>query len=147
MIRHGRFVCSLHPSPDLKHSQSSRRLRTGLRRARPCCAVVGLTKRKRGFWKQALAPGANVSAVARAHDVSPQQVFAWRRKAIRSGEIVVLTRGSEAVTQSFASVEVSREDAGASGGLEIVIGMRRSGWEAMLLPTLLTEAIRAVRSA
>ena len=70
----------------------------------------------------ALAPGANVSAVARAHDVSPQQVFAWRRKAIRSGEIVVLTRGSEAVTQSFASVEVSREDSGRSGGLEIVIG-------------------------
>jgi len=67
----------------------------------------------------AQAPGANVSAVARAHDVSPQQVFAWRRKAIRSGEIVVLTRGSEAVTQSFASVEVSREDSGRSGGLEI----------------------------
>jgi len=46
--------------------------------------------------EESLAPGANVSAVARAHHVSPQQVFAWRRKAIRSGEIVVLTRGSEA---------------------------------------------------
>ncbi|MER9344907.1 transposase [Mesorhizobium sp. M0601] len=33
---------------------------------------------------EALAPGANVSAVARAHHVSPQQVFAWRRKAIRA---------------------------------------------------------------
>nr|WP_244421547.1 transposase [Mesorhizobium alhagi] len=32
-----------------------------------------------------MTPGANVSAVARAHRVSPQQVFAWRRKAIRSG--------------------------------------------------------------
>ena len=95
----------------------------------------------------ALAPGANVSAVARAHDVSPQQVFAWRRKAIRSGEIVVLTRGSEAVTQSFASVEVSREDSGRSGGLEIVIGNATIRVGSDVAPTLLTEAIRAVRSA
>ena len=65
--------------------------------------------------EEALAPGANVSAVARAHDVSPQQVFAWRRKAIRSGEIVVLTRGSEAETQSFAPVEVAREDGARCG--------------------------------
>ncbi|HEY5818053.1 MAG TPA: transposase [Mesorhizobium sp.] len=95
----------------------------------------------------ALAPGANVSAVARAHDVSPQQVFAWRRKAIRSGEIVVLTRGSEAVTQSFASVEVSREDSGRSGGLEIVIGNATIRVGSDVAATLLTEAIRAVRSA
>ena len=95
----------------------------------------------------ALAPGANVSAVARAHDVSPQQVFAWRRKAIRSGEIVVLTRGPEAVTQSFASVEVSREDSGRSGGLEIVIGNATIRVGSDVAATLLTEAIRAVRSA
>ena len=95
----------------------------------------------------ALAPGANVSAVARAHDVSPQQAFAWRRKAIRSGEIVVLTRGSEAVTQSFASVEVSREDSGRSGGLEIVIGNATIRVGSDVAATLLTEAIRAVRSA
>ena len=95
----------------------------------------------------ALAPGANVSAVARAHDVSPQQVFAWRRKAIRSGEIVVLTRGSEAVTQSFASVEVSREDSGRSGGLEIVIGNATIRGGSDVAATLLTEAICAVRWA
>ena len=95
----------------------------------------------------ALAPGANVSAVARAHDVIPQQVFAWRRKAIRSGEIVVLTRGSEAVTQSFASVEVSREDSGRSGGLEIVIGIAAIRVGSDVAPTVLTVAIRAVRSA
>ena len=40
--------------------------------------------------EEAMTPGANVSAVARAHDVSPQQVFAWRRKAIRSGAIALL---------------------------------------------------------
>ncbi len=30
---------------------------------------------------EAIAPGANVSAVARAHGVSVQQVFRWRREA------------------------------------------------------------------
>lgn len=75
--------------------------------------------------EEALASDANISAVARAHHVSPQQVFAWRRKAIRSGEIAVLTRGSRAEPQSFAPVEVARED--AARAVEIVIGMRRSG--------------------
>ncbi|WP_235984141.1 transposase [Bradyrhizobium australiense] len=31
------------------------------------------------------APGANVSAIARAHGLDPSQVFAWRRKALASG--------------------------------------------------------------
>lgn len=95
----------------------------------------------------ALAPGANVSAVARAHGVSPQQVFAWRRKAIRSGEIAVLTRGSEAVAQSFAPVEVECEHGARSGGLEIVIGDATIRVDRDVAPALLTEAIRAVRSA
>ena len=40
--------------------------------------------------EEALAPGMNVSAVARAHRLSPQQLFAWRRKAIRSGAITLV---------------------------------------------------------
>ncbi|QPC95510.1 transposase [Mesorhizobium sp. INR15] len=95
----------------------------------------------------ALAPGANVSAVARTHDVSPQQVFAWRRKAIRSGELVVLTRGSEPVAQSFAPVEVTREHGARAVGLEIVIGDATIRVGSDVAPALLTEAIRAVRSA
>lgn len=34
---------------------------------------------------EALEPGANVSAVARAHGICPQQVFAWRRKSVQDG--------------------------------------------------------------
>jgi transposase len=94
-----------------------------------------------------LAPGANVSAVARAHHVSPQQVFAWRRKAIRSGEIVVLTRGSEAKAQSFAPVEVAHENGARTSGLEIVIGDATIRVGSDVAPALLTEAIRAVRAA
>lgn len=97
--------------------------------------------------EEALAPGANVSAVARAHDVSPQQVFAWRRKAIRSGEIVVLTRALEAGTQSFAPVEVARENGARADGLEIVIGDATIRVGSAVAPALLTEAIRAVRAA
>ncbi|UXN66771.1 transposase (plasmid) [Phyllobacterium sp. A18/5-2] len=35
--------------------------------------------------EQALAPGANVSAVARAHGMDPSQLFGWRRAALASG--------------------------------------------------------------
>ncbi len=97
--------------------------------------------------EEALAPGANVSAVARAHDVSPQQVFAWRRKAIRSGEIVVLTRGSATETQSFAPVELTPGDGARGDGLEIVIGDATIRVGNDVATDLLVEAIRAVRSA
>jgi len=97
--------------------------------------------------EEALAPGANISAVARAHHVSPQQVFAWRRKAIRSGEIVVLTRGSGAEPQSFAPVEVARENGARADDLEIVIGDATIRVGSEVAPALLVETIRAVRAA
>lgn len=96
--------------------------------------------------EEALAPGANVSAVARTHHVSPQQVFAWRRKAIRSGEIVILTHGTGAEAQSFAPVEVAREDGARADGLEIVIGDATIRVGSEVAPAFLTETIRAVRA-
>ena len=48
----GRFVCSLHPSPDLEHLQSSRRCLIVWTRAPGCCGVAGRMKRKRGYWKR-----------------------------------------------------------------------------------------------
>ena len=47
---------------------------------------------------EASVPDANVSAVARAHGVSVQQVFRWRREAQKSGE----------ADSSLSFVEVSR---------------------------------------
>lgn len=96
---------------------------------------------------EAMMPGANVSAVARAHDVSPQQVFAWRRKAIRSGAIAILAERSETETQSLVSVEVARGDGAGTGGLEIVIGDATIRVGNGVVRRLLVEAIRAVRSA
>lgn len=94
-----------------------------------------------------MTPGANVSAVARAHAVSPQQVFAWRRKAIRSGAIALLPERPLAEGQSFAPVELASGDGDRAGGLEIVIGDARIRAGSNVAPSLLTEAIRALRSA
>lgn len=97
--------------------------------------------------QEAMAPGANVSAVARAHGLSPQQIFAWRRKAIRSGAIALLPIGPEAEAQSFSPVELAQEDRHHADGLEIVIGDARIRVGPGVAPALLVEAIRAVRSA
>lgn len=95
--------------------------------------------------EEAMMPGANISAVARAHSVSAQQLFAWRRKAIRSGSITMLPAGSGVQAQSFAAVEVANGD--RAGGLEIVIGDATIRVGSEVAPALLIEAIRAVRAA
>ena len=40
------------------------------------------TSAKEEIVAKAMMPGVNVSALARAHGLSPQQVFGWRRKAL-----------------------------------------------------------------
>jgi transposase len=97
--------------------------------------------------EESMTPGANVSAVARAHGLSPQQVFAWRRKAIRCGAITILPERAAAEAQSFAPVEVAHDEDGRAGGLEIVIGDATIRVDRSVAPTLLIAAIRAVRSA
>ena len=97
--------------------------------------------------EEAMTPGANVSAVARSHQVSPQQVFAWRRKAIRSGAIAILSAQPEIQTQSFAPVEVAPGDGDRAGGLEIVIGDATIRVGSRIEAPLLVDVIRALRSA
>lgn len=97
---------------------------------------------------EAMTPGANLSAVARAHGVRPQQVFAWRRKAIRSGAVARLPGRPLAEAQSFAQLEVAPGDADdRADGLEIVIGDAMIRVGSNVAPSLLVEAIRALRSA
>ena len=94
-----------------------------------------------------MTPGANVSAVARAHRVSPQQVFAWPRKAIRSGAIAILPANPAVQPQSFAPVEVAPGDGDRAVGLDIVIGDATIRVGSGVASTLLVEVIRALRSA
>lgn len=81
--------------------------------------------RLRRFWSDAakariveetLMPGASVSAIARANGVRPQQVFAWRRKALQSGQV----RPADDQSLGFARVETT--PATAEGLVEIAIG-------------------------
>ena len=62
--------------------------------------------------EEALAPAANVSAIARRHGIAPSQLFGWRRQALKAGSV----ERDEAV--SFAQVQ----PVPVHGSIEIVIG-------------------------
>ena len=89
---------------------------------------------------EALAPGAIISAVARAYGLRPQQLFTWRRRALMSGQIGRLS--PDGAVPAFVPVEVER-----SGGLEVIVKdvTIRVGAEASL--ARLAEVIRVARSA
>lgn len=89
---------------------------------------------------EALVPGANVSAVARRHGLKPQQVFTWRRQALRSGAIEALTPLSE--PPAFVPVAIER-----SGSVELVVGDVTIRAGACVSVARLAEVIRAARSA
>jgi transposase len=98
--------------------------------------------------EETMLPGAHVSAVARAHGLNPQQLFTWRRKAIRSGAVARMMPGRpESGSQSFASVELATGGGVLAGSLEIIIGDATIRVGGSVAPALLVEALRAVRSA
>jgi len=53
-----------------------------------------------------LEPGTNISALARSLDISPSQLFAWRRAAIRSGSKVERRGSPEPSTGKARRVEI-----------------------------------------
>jgi len=86
-------------------------------------------------------PGANVSALARAHGLTPQQVFTWRRQA--AGESRKKEMGAEA-GPSFAVVAVDGEDAGSV--VEIAVGEVTLRIGPMVSAARVKEILQAVRS-
>jgi transposase len=86
-------------------------------------------------------PGANVSAIARAHGLDPSQLFAWRRKALASGLVAPVSG-----TRSRA-VKFTRFDAETAELVEIVVGdvVVRVGSD--VEPDRLAAVLRAVRQA
>lgn len=62
---------------------------------------------------EALEPGANISEIARRHDLRPQQIFTWRRDAVRAAQI-------EPVADLAVPALVA--DAPHQAGVEIVLG-------------------------
>jgi transposase len=87
-----------------------------------------------------LAPGSNVSAIARSHGLDPSQVYAWRRKALASGAVSPLTG-------QVKPVRFTRFEAVGSEMVEIVFGdvVVRVGGD--VDPDRLVKIMRAVRKA
>lgn len=86
--------------------------------------------------------GANVSAVARAHGLTPQQVFTWRRQM--AGGSRKPETGAPA-SPSFAMVAV--ENGGAGGVVEILVGEVTLRIGPMVPAARVKEILQAVRSA
>ena len=86
-------------------------------------------------------PGANVSAIARTHGLSPQQVFTWRRQAVGKSRKEM----GAAAGPSFAMVAVESEDAG--GVVEIAVGEVTLRIGPMVPAARVKEILQAVRSA
>ena len=60
--------------------------------------------RKIAIVAQSLEPGVNVSALARCHDINPQQLFGWRRQFRRYAEVLVASIRHDHEPISFAPV-------------------------------------------
>lgn len=86
-------------------------------------------------------PGANVSAIARAHGLRPQQVFTWRRQAASKS----VPKAAEAAGPSFAMVALDGVEAG--GILELTL----AGVTLRIGPAVpaarVKEILQAIRSA
>jgi transposase len=94
---------------------------------------------------EALEPDVNVSAVARRHGLKPQQLFGWRRQALRSGVIRAEVPGSDG--PGFIPIEAPKFEAPGYRSLEVIVGdvTLRTGSD--ISPARLAELIRAVRQA
>jgi transposase len=79
-----------------------------------------------------LEPGTNISALARSLDISPSQLFGWRRAATRSGSKIE-RRGSRELV------------AGKTGLVEIEIGGSLVRVKADIAEDDLRRLLRAVR--
>lgn len=85
-------------------------------------------------------PGVNVSALARAHGLSPQQVFGWRRKAL--ADVKARTEAP-----AFAVVTVEAEGDNNEGGtIELLIGEVTLRIGPDVTPRRITEVIRAIQA-
>ena len=87
-----------------------------------------------------MMPGVNVSALARAHGLSPQQVFGWRRKALADAR-------ARTEIPAFAVVAVDgEEDTSKAGTVDLVIGEVTLRIGPDVAPARITEVVRAIRA-
>ena len=99
---------------------------------------------------EASEPGVNVSAIARSHGLSPQQVFGWRREAVRRAQ----QDGDGAPGTVFAEVRVMGTptiDGGCvervRGVVELTVGDVTLRVGPSVPASRVRDLLRAVRSA
>ena len=91
------------------------------------------------------APGANVSDVARRHDISPQHLFQWRHAA-KAGRLVLPLDDDVMFAPVVVDAGAGAEAHGARGGLEVEIAgavVRVNGGTDMRLLTAVARALKA----
>ena len=89
---------------------------------------------------ETLAPGANVSAIARREGILPSQLFGWRRQAIRKGTVTALDAGGGG--PHFVEVETA-----TAAAIEIVVGDVVVRASAEITEDHLRRVLRVVRTA
>ena len=108
------------------------------------------TAAKERIVAEASVPGARVSAIARSHGLSPQQVFGWRREAVRRAQ----QDGAGAPGPVFAEVRVAGTPVipdgtvePVSGVVELTVGDVTLRIGASVPASRVRDLLRAVRSA
>jgi transposase len=98
--------------------------------------------------------GEKVSAVARRHGLTPQQLFGWRRAARRQGRDNRVDEGGMAFAPVIveaalpnSEIPVALNRAGAAGVIEIVIGGATIRITLGIDVAMLTTVLRAVKAA
>jgi transposase len=89
-------------------------------------------ERKIAIVAESLEPGVNASALARSHDINPQQLFGWRRRFRQEAEALIASSRRDPEPISFAPVQVDALAPGLpsslpaagpyDGSIEITIG-------------------------
>ena len=99
------------------------------------------TSAKEEIVAKAMMPGVNVLALARAHGLSPQQLFGWRRKARAQARAL---SGDPA----FAVVALAEEEKREEGGMvELVVGEITVRIGPDVTAARVTAIVRAIRAA
>lgn len=109
-------------------------------------------EQKAGIVAESYVGGETISAVARRHGLTPQQLFGWRRQAGRQAEVAV---GESRVTfapvivdpgRACSSTPIAAGRQGELSPIEIVIGAAMVRVLPGIDPATLTAVLRAVRA-
>ena len=88
-------------------------------------------ERKIAIVAESLEPGVNASALARSHEINPQQLFGWRRRFRAEAEALIAASHPLSEPISFARVRIDAKApealaappaATSEGSIEITIG-------------------------